>query len=123
MKKKKKQQTANEKHVFLWFDLSYAAEMILVDKSYVLFYVYRIVHKVGHRVFYQFDGEDRDSQTTEMDKAVPFFEGRMDIIGCVEGEFNQEPMLVHFCSAEDVILFNQMTLRVYQSAKALLTQE
>jgi hypothetical protein len=106
-------------HTFLWFDIGYAAEMEC-SQSGVKFIIFRIVNRVDNRPLYQFDGEHLDSVTGDIDKAVPFFEGSMEIDGCVNAEFNQEPMLVHFCNLELVKRFNSMTVRLYETAASLL---
>jgi hypothetical protein len=113
-------QVRHKPHTFLWFDIGYAAEMEECGQSRVNFIVFRIVDRVDNLPLYQFDGGHLDSVTGDIDKAVPFFEGSMEIDGCVNAEFNQEPMLVHFCNLEQVIRFNAMTVRLYETAAELL---
>lgn len=112
-------KTETDTHVHLWFDIGFAAEMQFSD-GLVNFIVFRIVGRKDGRLLYQLDGEDLDSTTEDRDKAVPFFEGEMEVSGRVNGEVNQEPMLVQFCTMEHVYRFNCMTVRLYRAAAQLL---
>jgi hypothetical protein len=112
------QTEKSETHVYLWRDIHFAAQVGRY-KNRVNFVVFKIEEYVSGIPFYLSDNSVSCEFTDDPDRAIPYFAGHMTFDGCVNGEFNEEGLLLHWCSIEQVQQFNRMLTRLYKAANKL----